>query len=100
MQHGAGLGSIFQGLFRTAIPIIKSVGRKILPRIARAGMRTLSDVIVNKQSPKEAIMNRAAQEMEAALNNDNGIKGAPRRRPRGKAANRPQKRRKITRENF
>jgi hypothetical protein len=95
-QRGGGIGSIFQGLFRSAIPFIKSIGRKILPRLARAGVRTIGDVVLKKRKAKEAFVNRAGEEVENLLNTT--IKGHKRKAP--KTHKHKAKRRKLIKENF
>jgi hypothetical protein len=95
-HRGGGIGSIFQGLFRSAIPFLKSIGRKVLPRLARAGVHTVSDVVINKMKPKEAFVNRAGKEVIGLL--DSTIKGKKRK---AHMKHKPKrKRRKLVNENF
>jgi len=56
-QRGHGIGSIFSTLARSAIPMLKSIGRKIAPSMINSGANFLSDV-VSGASPKEAFKQR------------------------------------------
>ena len=51
-QRGHGLGSIFKGLFRSAIPLLKGP-------VLRAGVHMTSDVLRGK-TMKQALKNRVA----------------------------------------
>ena len=56
-QRGYGIGSIFRGLFRTAIPFLKSrVGKSVV----KAGMGLAGDVIRGRNM-KEALGQRVMQ---------------------------------------
>jgi hypothetical protein len=85
-QRGSGIGSFLSGLFRAAIPILKNVGRKVLPRLARAGVRNVGDVITKRRKPAEAFVKHAGHEIEELI--DGSIKGNKRKRPTPRASNR------------
>ena len=44
-QRGHGLGNIFGSLFRTALPMLKSVGKKIGKQALTSGARFASDIL-------------------------------------------------------
>ena len=44
-QRGAGLGSIFSGLFRTLFPILRTVGKTVGKQALRTGAQVASDVL-------------------------------------------------------
>lgn len=90
MQHGGGIGDVLKGLFKSAVPIIKSVGKQVLPRLARAGLQTLSDVVVRKQNPKDAFLTRTGTEIQGLMNNTiKGSQGRQKQKKR-KRKSRPQ----------
>ena len=79
MQHGGGIGDVLKGLFRKAVPIMKAVGKKVLPKIARAGLRAVEDVVTHNKPPGQAILDSAKEEITK------GIKGERKRKaPRKK----------------
>lgn len=43
-QRGAGLGSFFRALFRMAVPVMKSVGKKVGKHALSAGANVIADV--------------------------------------------------------
>jgi hypothetical protein len=54
MQTGGGL---FGSLFRMAVPLLKSVAKKALPRLARAGAQIATDALDGKNIGKSAKRN-------------------------------------------
>jgi hypothetical protein len=48
-QRGAGLGSFFSGLFRLALPIIKSAGRAIGKQALESGASIMQDLSSGKE---------------------------------------------------
>ena len=44
LQHGYGLGGLFRGLFRKAVPILKRGLTRVGERALTAGARALADV--------------------------------------------------------
>ena len=82
-QRGHGLGSVFKGLFRTAIPLLKGP-------VLRAGARLAGDVLRGKNM-KQALKNRVApfvgDLMQAVgANNNNRKRRAPATKRRKRAA--------------
>ena len=68
LQHGYGLGGIFRGLFRKAVPLLKRGLTRVGERALTAGARALADVGENDTSLKTA--------MKQQLNNElNALKG-------------------------
>ena len=98
LQRGHGLGGLFKGLFRTAAPIIRRTGKKILKsvgqRALKAGANVLSDIAEYRASPKEALKSRV-KEIFVPPNTIN--KSAPEKtvisksKPKGKVRRRPVK---------
>ena len=56
-QRGAGLGSLFKGLFRAILPVAKSVGKSVGRQALRTGTEIASDVLAGK-SLKDAAEER------------------------------------------
>ena len=88
-QRGHGLGSVFKGLFRTAIPLLKGP-------VLRAGARLAGDVLRGKNM-KQALKNRVApfvgdlmQAVGAKNNNNNRKRRAPAPKRRKRAAPAPR----------
>ncbi len=52
-QRGAGLGSLFRGLFRAILPVAKNVGKTVGRQALRTGSEIASDVLAGR-SIKEA----------------------------------------------
>jgi hypothetical protein len=98
LQHGAGVGDILKGLFRSAVPILKSIGKKVLPKIARAGIRTVSDIVLRKKNPKHALIANAGRELEGLIG-DTIKAGKSRGKKRKKIINKVAKRARF-KENY
>ena len=47
-QRGAGLGSIFKGLFRAILPVAKSVGKSVGRQALQTGTEIASEVLAGK----------------------------------------------------
>jgi len=47
-QRGAGLGSLFKGLFRAILPLAKSVGKTVGRQALSTGAQIASDVVAGK----------------------------------------------------
>lgn len=62
VQRGSGLGSIFGGLVRSAVPLLKRVGKEV----AKGGVGILGDVI-SGQSLKTAAKRRLQEGAQKAL---------------------------------
>lgn len=61
-QRGSGLGSFLAGLARTAMPLLKSVGKSVARETLSGGLRVLDDV-GNDVPLKQALKNRAVESM-------------------------------------
>jgi hypothetical protein len=59
-QRGAGLGSFLSGLFRLALPIVKSAGKAIGKQTLASGVAALND-IVSGSDPKHALQSRGRE---------------------------------------
>ena len=99
VQRGHGLGSILGGLFRSAMPVLKKVGKAVGKQVVRSGLDVASDV-VSGTNVKESLKRRALQGAESLLTQQ-PIK----RRPRAKEISSKRKRarktsRSITRDIF
>ncbi len=57
-QRGAGVGSIFSGLFRALLPLAKSAGKAIGKQALRSGAEIASDVLAG-QSLKQSTKRRS-----------------------------------------
>jgi hypothetical protein len=56
-QRGAGLGSVFRGIFRALLPIAKTAGKSIGRQALATGAQIASDVVSGKPI-KEAVKRR------------------------------------------
>lgn len=59
-QRGHGLGSIIGSLFRGAMPILKTVGKKVGQQILKKGLDVAGDV-VSGSNVKESLKRRAKE---------------------------------------
>ena len=66
-QRGHGLGSILGGFMRSAVPLLKSVGKAVGKQVLRSGMDVASDVI-SGSNVKQAVKNRAREGAMSLLN--------------------------------
>jgi len=60
-QRGAGLGSLFRGLFRAILPVAKSGGKSVGRQALQTGTEIASDVLAGK-SLKDAAEERGKAE--------------------------------------
>ena len=68
LQRGHGLGGLFKGLFRIAAPIIKRtlvpIGKRALKAVGKraleAGAHAVKDIVEDKVSVKDALINRSS----------------------------------------
>jgi hypothetical protein len=78
-QRGAGLGSFFKSLFRMAVPVIKSIGRKAGKQALYAGADLLTDVAQGKpviESAKKQLKATTAKvlrDVEGVLQEGEGL---------------------------
>jgi len=93
-QRGGGLGSVLGGLFRSAVPLLKSGGKQLLKHGAKAGLKVLDDVM-SGQSIASSAKKRAK---ESGLNLLKQVVGSggrqskiKRRSPKTKAHTRPRR---------
>ena len=68
-QRGYGLGSMFRGLFKTAMPLVKGVGRKLLKAGVRGGARLAQDALRGRDIKKSA-KRRFANALGSVLRNE------------------------------
>lgn len=66
-QRGAGLGSIFRGIFRALLPIVKHAGKAIGKQALSTGAEIVSDVAAGN-SIKEAVKRRTKAGTAKLLN--------------------------------
>ena len=59
-MKGHGLGSIFAGLFRRAMPLMKEGGKYLAKQAIRAGTSTLHDILEG-DAPKYALKRRVSE---------------------------------------
>ena len=65
LQHGYGLGGIFRGLVRRALPILRKGLTRVGARALTAGARALADVGENDTSLKTAMKQQIKNELNA-----------------------------------
>ena len=56
--RGSGLGSIFSGLLRSAVPLLKAGGKHLLKEGAKAGLQVVGDVMEGRNI-KDSLKTRA-----------------------------------------
>ena len=96
-QRGGGFGSLLGGLFRSFLPVAKSIGKTVGKQALRTGAEVAADALSGRNIG-EAFEERgkagAAKLVKKGMKNLNGKKKKPRKRPqkgRGLGA-RPQTR--------
>ena len=67
IQRGHGLGNIFSGLVRAAMPLVKSGVKALGKQAAKTGMQIAGDVL-RGQKPKRAARKRTKQAGQQLLN--------------------------------
>ena len=72
--RGHGIGNILGGLFRSAIPVLKSAGKSILKTGAQTGLNVLNDVL-SGESVKSAARKRSREAGKQLLNKAVGYVG-------------------------
>lgn len=102
-QRGRGIGSFLSGLFRKALPLLKSGARAVGKEALRAGMNVFDDMSSRDVPFKEALRNRAmesghnlkrkAEEKMETLMRGSGYKKASVKKSR---QSRPSRRRRNT----
>ena len=65
LQHGYGLGGVFRGLMRRALPILKRGLTRVGARALNVGARALTDVGDNNTSLKNAMKQQIKNELNA-----------------------------------
>ena len=107
-QRGHGLGGMFRGLFRQAVPFLKKGLASAGKRALKAGGNILEDVLINKTPLKSAVKKRAKTEFNDIKNKivskpinrgarvSQSITTPARPRKRGRKKNPPGGFRKIT----
>ena len=97
VQKGHGLGSVFGGLFKAAMPLLKK-GAKTLGREAlRTGLNIAGDVVQGK-NVKQAAQSRLKMAGKDLVNKAIGYAGPPGERTIKRPANGKGRRRRQTRQ--
>lgn len=88
VQRGSGLGNIFGGMIRAAIPILKRGAKTLGKSAVKTGMRVVSD-IASGQGFKSSLKRRAGETLGAMLTSaPSSNKPSAPKRSRGKTAKR------------
>ena len=75
LQRGHGLGNVFRGLFRTAMPMVKKGLLHLGKSALMAGANALQDVSENKSNLRDAVKRRAVEALHPKnLINRAGVK--------------------------
>ena len=90
-QRGAGLGSIFRGIFRALLPIAKSAGKVVGRQALKTGALIANDVVAGT-SIKAAAKRRGRQGAAKVL------KRASRKLQTGKGLGRRPRKKRVTRK--
>ena len=100
-QRGHGLGSIFGGLMRGAIPIFKHFAKKAGKALARKGIQYAQDKLENYNGKATGLRGLGVKVGKAVLNTGRNVldqSGRGRKRKPKKAIKRKCKKRKISRK--
>ncbi|KAI8511959.1 hypothetical protein Bbelb_110590 [Branchiostoma belcheri] len=92
MQRGYGLGGIFRGLLRSAVPLLKRGAKSVGRHALRSGIDFAQDVLNGRDVKRSA--KRRGKELGKRLVSDPNQKGGGRRtssRPSAKTKRRPAK---------
>lgn len=66
-QRGDGLfGSIMRGLIKTALPVVKNIGKSVGKSVLNAGVGVAADVLEG-HNIKDSVRQRAAQQLRSAV---------------------------------
>lgn len=87
-DYGAGLGNIFTGLLRAAVPIIAPAVKNIGKTLVTAGSNRLSHIIKNKLDPGNMAMVAPSTTSRPSR---------PKKRKRGSISKRPRKKKPFAR---
>jgi len=90
-QRGAGIGSVFSSLFRTLLPVAKTVGKAVGRQALSTGAQVASDALAG-QNLGEALKQRGREGAAQILNKGMRRLNKPKRKPKGK----PKKKRRQT----
>ena len=88
LQRGSGFGGLFKGLLKAAMPMVKKGLLHVGKRVLNAGSNALQDVSENKASLKDALKNRALEQLPGF----NSINSGARKR-KSTTPNKPSRRR-------
>jgi len=66
LQLGSGFGGLLKGLLKAAMPMVKKGLLHVGKRVLNAGSNALQDVSENKASLKDALKNRALEQLHPA----------------------------------
>lgn len=89
-QKGHGVGGLFRGLFRMAIPLMKSVGASLGRRAVKAGVALAGDALRGRNM-KDAVKNRLGRTVLDEIGSRLG-----KRKATSKSRKPPAKKRKKT----
>lgn len=70
--HGDGLGSIVRRVWRVLLPILKSGGKAVAKEGVATAARVLTDISMDKKTPKDAIIEESAEGMKNLLEKAKG----------------------------
>ena len=74
LQRGSGFGGLFKGLLKAAMPMVKKGLLHVGKRVLSAGSNALQDVSENKASLKDALKNRALEQLPGLNSINSGAK--------------------------
>ena len=107
MQRGHGVGNILRGLFKAAVPLIKSVGKSALrrgvPMLKEVGKRAIKhgiDELTSSKRPK--MMQIVGDTLRAATSTNSSVRKNKKNitRGRGRGQGRGRRGRPVTRDIF
>lgn len=99
-QKGYGLGSLFRGLFRSALPLMKRGIKTIGKEALKSGVLVAHDVI-SGESPRNAVKKRMTNAVSKILgNNQKGSGIRKRKRSTRKQSSSKVKRRRMSHDIF
>ena len=68
-QRGYGIGNILSGLFRSAMPLLKNLGKKVGSELLKGGKDVIGDVL-SGQSIKSSLKKRSLERAKRFFNNE------------------------------
>lgn len=73
-QEGYGIGNVLGGLFRSAMPLLKTIGKKVGSELLKGGKDVLGDLLAG-ENIKSSLKKRSMERARKLLKNEASIEG-------------------------